>query len=115
MADKPLSGGKRATIRRHADALAARGRPRDYRKRVAAEYDRVVGPLPRSPADAFEWHARLMIFCCDWAMRDPGISPERARDQISRLSSGLTKALEPARMASRLAELEAALEQLQVR
>jgi len=102
------SGGKRAGDKRRAERAAQLARPDGYRDDLIAGYEAQVGPLPRTSAEGFPWLARLLAWACDSAIRDPGIPPERAREQLARLGPALVRALDPAKVTEQLSELEEA-------
>lgn len=104
-ARKRASGGSR----RSADVAAARAAARGpgYDAAELARYEAVVGPMPTDVKLLPHWQALSVAFCCDSAMRDPGLPWESRREQIARLSPQLSRALNPAEQAQELRAIAA--------
>jgi hypothetical protein len=104
------SGGKRAVEKKHRVRAAARARAAidgDPLKQWMREYEKLVGKPPLDkPDDLYLWTANALAFSADKAMRDEGLPLEQRRDQLTRIAPQLIKALEPAKLNSRISALE---------
>lgn len=100
------SGGKRAVEKKHQQQAAARGP--GYKKRWKEQYE-ALGDPPDNPDDAHEWVARVGLKSLHETMLDMAMPPEARREQVGRLVAQVVKALDPAKKAARLADLERAV------
>ncbi len=104
------SGGKRAVEKKHLQRDAARGD--NFEANLKRRLRKLGKPASSRPDAVFLWLAKVGQFLITEALADIGIPPEMRREQAIRCLSPLVKALEPARLAEKLAVYEEKIAEL---
>jgi hypothetical protein len=110
-ARRRASGGARETERKRSERSAARRR-RGWDEKTYLDRYKALGPAPTNVAEVHGWLLKVHALAVEECVSDPGLQPERRREQIGRLSVQLTKVADLAKMSERLSAYERELEQL---
>lgn len=122
---KRASGGKRAAEKKRRLREAARARvtvekkstkktgPVGWSKDDFVTKAKKLGLAPVGKAErGHTYIADVVLLAIQDAINDPGPEPEQRREQIGRLVAQAAKVMEPAKLSTKLAEFERALEEL---
>jgi hypothetical protein len=106
-----LSGGKRATKKKHDERDARRKRHGWKVTEWLKRYEGLTENRPTDPREMHEWAGQVLALTLAETVSDPGPSPESRREQTARIAAQFVKSLDGAKLSVELRELYEALKE----
>lgn len=109
-----LSGGKRATIKKHKARKAARKRAAggaDPKKAWLAKVAQ-LGGVPKSADAGHEWLGHVALLLVEATLTDVAVPPEQLRRDAMKQIEQASKVLDPAKLSEELEVLHKAFKEL---